>query len=229
MALLLGLSARAQESSDLRPTVHGAYWLSLGVEWKPLRKKDGAITERHFNKNFSVTGELGLRAAADPFAYQQTYLSASARYRVNDFWRVGAEYRYSFREQPGSNSGRIDLQSWLRWKNDRIRLDHRFQYERDFIVVTKVRSSLRNRFSVEYNIPKWKFDPQASVEIFTGLHYTGVRNIGVRYELGTEFAPGKNKDRTLGVAVRYDREVNTARPENNWIFVLSYALDIKKK
>lgn len=229
MALLAGASAYAQEAANIRPTTHGAYWLSLGTEWKPLRKRDGAITERRFNKNFSVTGELGFRANADPFDYQKTYVSASARYRVSEIWRVGTEYRYNFRDATQSNNGRIDLQSWLRWKSGRIRLDHRFQYEHDFIAITKVRSSLRNRLGVEYNIPKWKLDPHASAELFTGLHYTGVRSIGVRYELGTEIAPGKSKDRVLGMAVRYDRELNTTSPESLWILVLSFEIDIKKK
>lgn len=228
MLLLTGSTAVAQEPA-LRPTTHGAYWLSFGAEWKPLRKRGGAITERRFNKNFSLTGELGLRAEADPFDYQQTYVSGSARYRLSQLWRVGAEYRYSFRDATRNNTDRIDLQSWLRWKTGRTRFDHRFQYEHDFIAITKVRSILRNRLSVEYDLPKWKLDPQVGAELFTGLHYTGVQSVGIRYEVGTEFAPGKNKKRVLGLAVRHDRELNEAYPENRWIFVVSLEQEFKKK
>ena len=226
---MLGITLHAQEGNTLRPTRHGALWLGAGTELKPFKKRDGAITERAFNKNFSLTGEVGWRAALDPFVTKQAYVSASARYRVSDLWRVGTEYRWSFRDPTRTNTGRLDLQSWLRWKTGRIRLDHRFQYEHDFIAITKVRSTLRNRLGVEYNIPKWKLDPHASAELFTGLHYTGNRNIGIRYELGTELVLDKSKDRVVGLAMRYDTELNTVRPQNTWILVISFEQDFKKK
>jgi hypothetical protein len=210
-------------------TVHGEYWLSFGAEWKPLRKRKGAITERKFNRNFGLTGELGLRAAADPYRYKQTYLSGSARYRVSDLWRVGTEYRWTMRTPEKENTGRIDLQSWLRWKKGNVRLDHRFQYERDFLDAGERRTSLRNQLSAEYNIPKWKFDPHGGVEFFTGLWHGAAENIGIRYALGTEFTPGKNKDRSISVEVRLDRQLHTASPEHRWMLVIALEQEFKKK
>jgi hypothetical protein len=146
-----------------------------------------------------------------------------------DFMKVGAEYRYTIRDRYTSNSSRIDLQLWLDWKKDRVSLDTRTEYEHDFIAVTKLRTVLRNRLGVEYNIPHWKLDPHASAEAFTALHYDGNRLVAMRYELGTDLDLDKKKKRTLGLAVRYDRELNVASPEYRWIFVVSFEHAFRKK
>ena len=174
-----------------------------------------AITERKFNRNFGLTGELGLRAAADPYRYKQTYLSGSARYRVSDLWRVGTEYRWTMRTPDKENTGRIDLQSWLRWKKGKV--------------TSTLPPQRRNQLSAEYNIPKWKFDPHGGVELFTGLWHGAADNIGIRYALGTEFTPGKNKDRSISVEVRHDRQLHTASPEHRWMLVIALEQEFKKK
>lgn len=223
------MAAYGQEGSALRPATHGELWMSAAGAWKPFTKKSSKSNSQPLYRKIQATGELGWRSRLDPFASRQVYGSAGAKLRLADFLRVGSEYRYTVRDRYSSNTSRIDLQLWLNWEKDRISLDHRFEYEHDFIDVTKVRTVLRNRLGVEYNIPHWKLDPHFSAEAFTGLHYTGNDLVGMRYELGTELDLDKKKNRSLDLAVRYDQELHVADPQYRWIFVIAYGHEFKKK
>lgn len=220
--------AVAQKSEVPKPVMDGQLWLSAGADFKPFRKKSGAVSQPRFFRNLRMKGELDVRLDENATHAKQVNLNAGAKYPVTSFMNVGAEYRYSIRPEQ-MNRNRIDLQLWLKWKKDRTSLDYRFEYEHAFIPVENLRTALRNRLTVEYNIPKWKPDPHISAESFTGLHYTGNRLVGMRYELGTEVNLDKKKDRTLGLAVRYDQELNIARPEHAWILVIAFEHSFRKK
>lgn len=220
---------RAQDLLPLHPATHGELWLSAAAEYKPFTKKSGEVYERKFYRKFRLTGELGWRSNLDPYSSKLGYGSLGTKYRLLDFMKVGAEYRYTVRDKYTSNSSRIDLQLWLNWKKDRVSLDTRTEYEHDFIRVVKLRTVLRNRVAIEYNIPHWKLDPHLSAEAFNAFHYDGNKLIAMRYEAGTDVDLDKKKRRTLGLAVRYDREVNVAAPGYRWIFVVSFEHAFKKK
>ena len=228
MASAIVGSAMAQEGGVAEPEVDGQLWLSAGANFKPFRKKSGNVSQPRFFRNLRMAGELGWKLDDNATRTKQVNLNAGAKYPLTSFMSVGAEYRYSIRPEK-DNRSRIDLQMWLKWKKDRVRADYRFEYERTFIPEWKLRTLLRNRVGIEYNFPKWKFDPRVSVETFTGMHYTGNSLVGVRYELGTEVNLNKKKNRTLGLAVRYDRELNTSWPEHAWILVIGFEHSFKKK
>lgn len=233
VAMLLLCLARpavyAQDNSPLRPSTHGELWLSTSLEGKPFRNKKNKYDKGPFYRRLPLIGELGWRARLDPFYTRSGYASLATRYRLTEFLRTGASYRRYFYDQYHPDVSRIDLQLWLNWATGRVKLEHRFEYEHDFIPIYKMRTVLRNRLGLTYNIPHWKLDPQVSAELFTGLHYTGNRNIAIRYDLGTELDLDKKGSRSIGVALRFDHELNAADPENRWIFVLSYDLELKKK
>lgn len=228
MAFAMLGTAMAQEPGVAKPEVDGQLWLSAGADFKPFRKKSGNVSQPRFFRNLRMAGELGWRLDDNATRTKQVYLNAGAKYPLTSFMNVGAEYRYSIRPEK-DNRSRIDLQMWLKWKKDRVRADYRFEYERTFIPEWKLRTVLRNRLGLEYNIPKWKLDPNVSVESFTGLHYTGNSLVGMRYELGTEVNLDKKKSRTLGLAVRYDQELNVAWPQNALILVIAFEHSFKKK
>lgn len=222
-------TVHAQENSPLRPVTRGELWMSASGSYKPFNKKRAKDEKKTLIEGLQLIGELGWRNRLDPLASKYWYGSVGTKLKLTDFLKVGAEYRHSFRDRYHTNIPRLDLQMWLSWKKDRVSLAHRFEYEHEFIPVTKLRTVLRNRLGVEYNIPKWKLDPHVSAEAFTGLHYTGNNLVGMRYELGTEMNLDKKKTRTLGLAVRYDQELNTAGPKNRWLFVISFEHEFKKK
>lgn len=221
-------SAVAQKAEVAKPEIDGQLWLSAGADFKPFRKKSGRVSQPRFFRNLRMSGELGVKMDDNATRAKQVNLNAGAKYPLTSFMNAGAEYRYSIRPEK-ANPSRIDLQLWLKWKKDRFRTDYRFEYEHSFIPVRELRTLLRNRLGIEYNIPKWKFDPHVSAESFTALHYTGNRVVGMRYELGTEVNLDKKKHRTLGLAVRYDQELNIAWPENAWILVIAFEHSFRKK
>ncbi len=222
-------AANAQEKSTLRPVTRSELWMSASGSYKPFNRKRDQDARKTLIEGLQLLGELGWRNRLDPLANKYWYGSVGTKLKLNDLIKVGAEYRHSFRDRYHTNTPRLDLQMWLSWKKDRVSLAHRFEYEHEFIPVTKMRTVLRNRLGVEYNIPNWKPDPHVSAEAFTGLHYSGNELIGMRYELGTELNLDKKKRRTLGLAVRYDKELNTAGPKNRWLFVISFEQEFKKK
>lgn len=229
LAIACSSSLLAQDRSPLRPSTKGELWLSAAAEYKPFAKKSGEVYERKFYRRFRLLGELGWRSELAPYSSKLGYGAIGTKYRLFDFMKVGAEYRYTIRDRYSSNSSRIDLQLWLNWKVDRVSFDTRTEYEHDFIPIYKLRTVLRDRLSIEYNIPHWKLDPHVSAEAFNAFHYDGDRLVAMRYELGTDVDLNKKKTRTLGLAVRYDQEVNVADPGYRWIFVVSFEHAFKKK
>ena len=202
--------------------------MSVEGSFKPFHRKVARKSREPLYRKVQMSGELGWRSALDPFANKLAYGTAGAKLRLNNFLRVGSQYRYSLRDKYKSNYSRIDLQLWLNWEKGRIRLDHRFEYEHDFIPLYKIRTVLRNRLGIEYNIPHWKLDPQLSAEAFSGMHYTGNRLVGMRYEMGTTLDIGKTNTNSLSMAIRFDQELGVADPQNRWIVVLAYAYEFKK-
>ncbi|MBS1546496.1 MAG: DUF2490 domain-containing protein [Bacteroidetes bacterium] len=219
----------AQESGALHPVTRSELWLSATGSYKPFNKKTKKGEKEPLIGNLELLGELAWRIRMDPLASRYWYTAAGTKLKLNDLLKVGAEYRYNWKDRYTSNVSRMDLQLWLGHEFGRVGVDHRVDYQHEFIPVDKLRSVLRNRLTVEYNIPNWKLDPHFSAEAFTGFHYTGNDLVGMRYELGTELAFDKKKTRTLDLAVRYDQELHTADPENRWIFVIGYGHEFKKK
>lgn len=228
MLALLGLpfQALAQEESGLRPVTHGELWLSAAGSYKPFNKKTEKGAKEPLIEDLELIGELAWRNNLDPLASRYWYTVVGSKLKLTDFLKVGAEYRYSWEDRYTSNVSRLDLELRLDWKFGRWDLAHRFKYVHEFIPVGKLRTELRNRLGVEYDIPKWKLDPEFTAEAFTGLHYTGTSLVGMRYNLGTEFNLGK-KTRSLGVAVRYDQEIGDDYPKNRWLLVIGFEQEFK--
>lgn len=221
--------AAAQEGNTSKPVTDGQAWISLGAEYKPFAKKKGNVGESRFRRNFKLNGEVEWRGREWATETKQVNFYFSPEYKLTEFLKVAVQYRFALKDRYTNNVHRLGLQASLGWEKGRIKLASRTRYEYEFKPVYKVRNTFRERLGVEYNIPKWKLDPHVSVETFYGLHYTGNGVTGMRYELGTDLAFDKKKKRTLGLAVRYDQEVNTAAPENAWILVIAFEGSFKKK
>lgn len=231
LGLLLGAAAcmHAQERPMLRHSTDAELWLSAGLEWKPFAKKSGQVYERKFYRRFRVLGEVGYRGNENLTSSKLVYTMAGLRYRLTDFLRVGAEYRYNFRDRYTSNSHRVDVQALVTAKKGRFDLDYRPSFQHDFVAPVRYRTLFRNRLAVEYDVPRCRFDPHVSVESFTALHHTGNRLIGLRYEVGTGTALDKKKRHRVELAVRYDRELGLPSPKHRWIFAIAYQHEVKKR
>lgn len=232
VALLLAFGvmgpAWAQHESNSLPLQDAQLWFSTGTQLKPFRKKGAKGEQPKFFREFTVTGELGWKFNENVSHLNQFNIDAGFRYPLTDFLRVGTEYRYSMRDRYTTNRHRMALQLRAQHKFGRLKTNYRFAYQHSFREPRKLRTLLRNRIVLAYDIPKWKLDPFVRVESFTALHYTGNRLDAMRFDLGTDMNLNKKRN-TLEVAVRHDRELNQKLPEHAWILVLGLDTSWKKK
>lgn len=222
LLLLLAAPLFAQERA--RPVRSSELWSSLTVNGSLpgfFKTRVPKTTARRIR----LSGEIGYRSADTFFAGRQLYTDLGGRYKINDHVSAGLEHRIAFRGQATTRQ-RTGLQVLLstRWK--RFDLGYRFNYQHNYRPFGSQREMLRNRFTVEYNIPKFKLDPEVSAELFTWAGHRGWLYRGVRYKLGTAWAITKAHE--LGFDVVHDREVGVASPEYRWIWSLSYSMDLRK-
>ncbi len=229
--LLIALAgpARAQPEVPREERSDVQLWLSTGIQFKPFRKKPGNVAQQRFFRNLRGTADLGWRLDENVSRLKQMNVDAGLKYPLLPFMRVGAEYRFSKRDRYTNDRHRIDLQLWLKQKKGRFTADYRFEYERTFLDPRKERTLLRNRLGLGYNFPKWKFDPYASAESFTALHYKGNRLAGMRYELGTAMYLDKKKRNELEVAIRYDQDIGRRTTRGAWVLALALKKNLKRK
>ncbi len=229
LATALSGHAAAQGDSGLHPVNDAQLWFSAGTEIKPFRKPEGQLTQARFFNKLRATGELDWRLSENASRLKQFNTTAGLFYPITKYLRVGSEYRYSFRDRYTTNKSRADLQVRLKWKTGRLDGNFRSVYQHSFEEVTELRTELRNRIGLEYDIRQWKLDPVVNVETFTALHYTGNRLIGMRYDLGTKLNLDKAKQNTLEITFRLDQELDRKRPDHDWILALAYEYSFKKK
>ena len=221
--IVLGLSGAAQAQERLKPDVGTGVWTSMGIKadapgfLKDLLGKDAF-------KNIRTGAEIGYRTGDELADGGQLFVDLSARYKLSKLLAVGLEQRAAFRAN-SPNRYRTGVKVMLAHDIDRLELGYRFTYQHNYREWGEVRELLRNRFEVGYDIPKFQFDPEFSVELFTWAGYRGWDQIGTRYQLGTSWSPMKDHD--IGVAVVHDREVGVAYPDHRWILSLSYSIDLR--
>lgn len=219
--LLLPAAAWAQER--LRPDIKQELWASVGLQGRPSFLE--GMLGKSFTKKLRTYSELGYRSADSFFAGKQTYLDLGIGYKINDHVTVGIEGRYAYRSDAEDRQRLCGLfQYKTTW--DRVDLGYRFDYQHNFRVFGDVREVLRNKFSTGYNIPKWKFDPQFSVEFFTWAGHKGMTYFGTRYKFGTEWSP--KKGHTFGIGIMHDRERMVYAPTYRFMAAVDYTLNLRK-
>lgn len=213
----------AQEPA-LKPDVRQELWISAAVRGRaPKFMKD--LLGDHY-KRLRLSGELGYRSADNFFAGRQIYTDLGARYKVNDWLFLGTEYRWANRTN-NANRQRIAFNAQARKSLGRFDLGYRFTYQRNYLERDRQRTILRNRFSVDYNIRKWKLDPEFSVEFFTRTDRPdGWYRLGTRYKLGTTWSPSKGH--SFGPALIYDRDGQVNWPTNRVIWSVDYVINLRR-
>ena len=221
---LLPLVAAAQEP-PLKAALREELWISVGARGRAPQFLKEALGDHY--KRIRLSAEGGYRSADNFFAGRQLYLDLGGRYKVTDLLGLGVEYRYANRGEQQPDRQRIGLQAFLEHALDRWDIDYRFTWQREFREEGLTRTQLRNRVGVGYNFPKWKLDPEFSVEFFTGTDTRyGWDHIGTRYKLGTNWSPWKGH--TMGPAVLFDRDANVAWPTDRIIWSFDYSFDLRR-
>jgi len=218
-----GLFCRPAQAQDaLRPERTQELWAAASVTGlAPWAFKD-LLGERY--RRLVLNGEIGYRSADNFFAGRQVYVDLGGRYKINKWLRLGTEYRYAIRNS-GTNRQRLGIIADLDKKIGRMELGYRFIFQRNYLGANRAQNLFRNRISVDYNIPKWKLDPEFSFEFFTLSNNQGLSYIGTRYRLGTSFSPWKGHRISPGIV--YDRDRNVAFPVYRTIWSIDYRIDLR--
>lgn len=221
VSLLGAALLHAQERAT--PETREELWASFGVKSKPMFLK--GLLGKDIAKRIGTTGQLGYRSADAFFAGKQVYLDLAADYELSDHVEVGGEYRYAIRND---QADRQRLSAIFKYKTsiERFDLGYRFQYQHNFLPFGDPREILRNRFQFGYDIPKFKLDPEFSVEFFQWAGYEGLIYFGTRYKLGTEWSPWKGH--SIDLSLVYDRERAVYAPEYRLIFSVGYSINLRK-
>ena len=127
------------------------------------------------------------------------FVSVTGSYKIGRVeLSLRERYRYTYR--PTKTTTRYDFDN---------------QYWEDTQVKSKSQHILRSRFKVEWDIPKCKVDPWASVEVFNNRMLDKVR-----YSAGADYS--LLKKHTFGVYYRYQRVYNDDEEDNAHYIGVSY-------
>jgi len=109
---------------------------------------------------------------------------------------------------------------------ERLQFTFKDESERDYKMNPK--TSWRNRLELEYNIPKSKITPSASVETYYQLNNPdGNRFDQIRYKLAAAYKINKrNKVELYG---QFDHEINVKNPVDRSVLGLTYTLQLRDK
>lgn len=143
-------------------------------------------------------------------------------------------YRYILNNDTEGNVQ--GLENFYRWNTDlgykfdikRFEMSTRlrFQSKKEFGSDNESDRTVRLKLGTEYNIRKWKFDPQFSVELFNGLTDSeGLNRLFLT--LGTDYKM-KNAGK-ISAYYRIDKILIGAYPATNYILGIGYQYTLKRK
>lgn len=143
--------------------------------------------------------------------------SADVSYRLLPYLKVGGTYSFinfnhEKREWEVGHRYSLYVTGSYKWNRLNISLREKYQHTyRNGVSSTSTRANpkdmLRSRLQLSYNIPKCKFNPYASVELYHTLNDPQSNGLDkTRYTLGTEYK--LNKKSAFEVFYRYQDEAD---------------------
>ena len=192
-------------------------WSKLGIKKK-------------VNKEISLIFQQDIRLQQNATLFKDYITFVGGQYAFNKKIKIRGIYRYTHSptiEDGTVNEHRFYADLMLRHKIDRFKFKYRGRYQVKFVYFDISRLHyFRNRFTVEYNIPKIPLTPYAEYEFYYSLNnpYKNsiIRN---RYTLGLD----EKRKGDIGVYSYYRvilRREYLRIPYNNYIFGIGVKFNI---
>ncbi|MFD1551645.1 DUF2490 domain-containing protein [Putridiphycobacter roseus] len=197
-------------------------WTSVGFKFKPTKKiAFGLNQQMRRNHNASLTDQI--------------ITDLDVKYKFDHFLYLGAALRYiaDSKDEDFENKFRFNLDLGLKHDINRFSFDYRLRYQnKNEIGISKSEGDesdniFRLKVGVDYNIKKWKLDPQFSTELFSDLSEESDKLAKIRFTFGTDYT--LNKAHKIGAFYRLEREINEAYPKTTYIIGLNYTYTLKLK
>lgn len=148
--------------------------------------------KKKINKEISLIFQQDIRLQQNATLFKDYITFLGGQYAFNKKIKIRGIYRYTHSptlEDGTVNEHRFYADIMLRHKIDRFKLKYRGRYQVKFIQFDINRQHyLRNRFAIEYNVPKIPLSPYAEYEFYYSLNNpidnSIIRN---RYTLGADY------------------------------------------
>ena len=207
----------------------------VGLAWF-----SGQFTYKH-NDKLSVNVGEQFRIKSAFKLYDRSFTWIEGNYKPIKSLNLGFEYRYMFvnDDQGGVHEveqhQRFAFKLSHRFKINRLTIKNRIQWQNRIerlpdthIILSDQRKYLRLKSSFGYNIPKWKFDPKASAELFIARPKDVERQQNkYRFSLGTEYKIKKGHQ--IRASYIFEREIISWNPDIEHIISLKYVYTLKRK
>lgn len=217
--LLFNNSLNAQETTDY------GYWYSVGVDYT-------------FKKKLNLGAEYHIRAKDNSEVMDAYFTEINLIYKLFKKFKVGGAARFiEENDNQGRTQGirrffRFHFEARYKYDIERFTISHRLRYQNknEFGVLedpNDVPSEvIRLKTSIDYNIRKWKLDPELAVEIFNRGNDDNSREFSkYRLTFGTSYE--WKKFGKFGFNYRFERSLIGGRtPMNLNIFELKYRYSI---
>ncbi|MCK5028159.1 MAG: DUF2490 domain-containing protein [Bacteroidales bacterium] len=207
------VTVKAQETkviSDLEQ------WTSIGISKK-------------INDHWKISLDQEFRFSNDISQFDTYFTDLGVDYKINKHFAVGANYRFY-----QNKNKELNFESQHRWNTDfqykqkvnRFTLAYRIRFQNkdeDFFTSESSNNlyNLRNKFSVDYNIKKFKFDPFFNVELYRQIEGVNTTELSkLRWTLGLEYSLKKFGD--VELFYRIDNELNQSYNKDTYIIGLGY-------
>lgn len=169
--------------------------------------------------NFELSFKQELRLNHNASSYDKAFAELGASYKLNKYLKVGGNYRFYKNQQwdgDYENQQRWALKVNAKYKIERFKFKYRIQFQNkdeDFWANDSENYNvynLKNRFSVAYNIPKIKLEPEISAELFRRYYNETAEFSKMRFGASLLYPIKKWLDADVGYYL--ERELNTTQP-----------------
>jgi len=213
--IMLGFICNLQ-AQDTKVTSDLEQWTSVGISKK-------------INKHWKISLDQEMRFSKDVSQFDMYFADLGLDYKINKHFTLGANYRFY---QNKNLEGIFDTQH--RWSTDisykqkinRFTLAYRLRFQNkdeDFFTDASINNlyNLRNKFSVDYNIKGFKFDPFLDVELYRQIQDVRATALSkLRWTLGVDYSLKSLGE--LKLFYRLDNELNQSYNKNTYIVGVGY-------
>lgn len=194
-----------------------------------------SINLKHkINKKWSLALEGELRLKNNSSEINQYFGQFDLEYNFSKHIEFSGGLRYikdndnTGKIQGYENYFRYNLDGTYKQKLNDLSLKYRVRYQnrKELEESNEIKESLRFKVEAEYNIKKWKLDPELSGELFYSIGSESENQLeSYRITLGTTFKA--HKSAKINVFYGYDKEINTNYPKALNILGVKYIYNLK--
>jgi hypothetical protein len=150
-------------------------------------------------------------------------------YKINKHFSLGANYRFYQNKNSDNNfqtQHRLSADAEYKHKVNRFSLAYRLRFQNkdeDFFTGSSNHNlyNIRNKFSLAYNIKKFKLDPYFNVELYRQIEDVNTSELSkLRWTIGLDYSLKKRGN--IDLFYRIDNELNQSYNKDTYILGLGY-------